>query len=118
MKRLSAFGFVPVSQSSQEKRARHSDSDTGPTDPPQPSEAFQPEQPQSPQPRMSPQPQQSPEPLQVPSRFVRNDVGTYGSDRPRRLSDEDRFWLLHNAFRPDNSYKYLTKVEYNKQRSF
>ena len=120
MKRLSDFGFVPKPQTSQEKRARQSisDSGSGSTDSPQPSEAFQPEQPQSPQPQRSPEPQQSPEPLQVPSKFVRSDVGTYSSDRLRRLSDVDRFWLLHNAFRPDISYKYPTKVEYNKQCSF
>ena len=117
MKRLSDFGFVPKPQTSQEKRARQSASDTGSgsTESPQPSEVFQPEQPQSPQPQMSSEPQQS---LQVPSKFVRIDVGTYSSDRLRRLSDEDRFWLLRNAFRPDISYKYPTKVEYNKQRSF
>ena len=117
MKRLSDYGFVPKPQTSQEKRARLG-TGSGSTDSPQPSEVFQPEQPQSPQPQRSPEPQQSPEPLQVPSKFVRIDVGTYSSDRLRRLSDEDRFWLLHNAFRPDISYKYPTKVEYNKQRSF
>ena len=47
MKRLSDFGFVPKPQTSQEKRARQSISDSG-SDSPQPSEAFQPEQPQSP----------------------------------------------------------------------
>ena len=85
MKRLLSFGFIPVSQSSQgsvEKRAKHSDSGT---DPPQPSED-------------QPEPLQSPEPLQVPSKFVRNDVGTYSSDRLRRLSDEDRLWLFAMLF--------------------
>ena len=116
MKRLSSFGFIPLSQSSQgsvEKRAKHSDSGT---DPPQQSEDL----PQSPQ-SMPPEPQQllqSPEPLQIPSKFVRNDVGTYSSDRLRRLSDEDRLWLLHNAFRPCNCFKYPTKEEYGKKRAF
>ena len=119
MKRLLSFGFIPVSQSSQgsvEKRAKYSDSGT---DPPQPSE-DQPELPQSPQ-SMPPEPQQllqSPEPLQVPSKFVRNDVGTYSSDRLRRLSDEDRLWLLCNAFLPYSSFKYPTKEEYGKKRAF
>ena len=76
MKRLSDFGFVPKPQTSQEKRARQSISDTfsGSTNSSQPSEVFQPEQPQSPQVQMSPEPQQS---LQVPSKFVRIDVGRY-----------------------------------------
>ena len=116
MKRLSDFGFVPKLLSSQEKRPRHS-VDTRSADSPQPSEAFQLEQPQLPQLRRSSEPQQSPESLQVTSKFVRNDIGTYSSDRLRRLSDDDRFWLLQNAFRPDNLYKYPTKVEY-KQHSF
>ena len=90
MKRLSDFGFVPKPQSSQEKRPRHS-VDTRSADSPQLSEAFQLEQPQSQQLKRSSESQQSAEPLQVPSKFVRNDIGTYSSDRLRRLSDEDRF---------------------------
>ena len=30
-----------------------------------------------------------------------SDIGTYNNDRLRSLSDEDRLWLLQNAFRPD-----------------
>ena len=72
-----------MSQSSQEKRAKHNDSGTGPGEPPQlqPAEAEQPQSPQSP---ISSEPQQLLQPPEPPSKFVRNDVGTYSSDRLRR----------------------------------
>ena len=124
MKRLSSFGFVPLAQAqtSQEpadKRARPSHSDIDPS-----GAAVHSVQPQLPQPPLpeSPQqllqPPQPSEPLQVPSSFVRNDVGTYDSDTLRCLSDDDRLWLLQNAFRPDAHYRYPQKEEYGKKRSF
>ena len=37
--------------------------------------------------------------------FVRNDIGTYSRLDVQRMSDDDRLWLLHNAFRPEVTYK-------------
>ena len=121
MKRLSSFGFVPVSQSGQssvEKRARHSES---PGDLPQPSrpelapshvhdDRDLPQPPRSlpdlPRPSVDlPQSSEvtieSPEPpaSQVSPVFVSND-------RLLRLPDEERLWLLSNAFRLGSSYRY------------
>ena len=147
MKRLSSFGFVPVSQSGQssvEKRPRQSES---PGDLPQPSrpelasshvrdDRDLPQPPRSlpelPRPAVDlPQLSEASEPeivtiplssepsaSEVPSVFVRNDVGTYSNDRLCKLSDEERLWLLSNAFRPGSSYKYPAKEEYGKKRTF
>ena len=52
--------------------------------------------------------------------LVRNDIGTYTSADFQRLchSDDEKFWLLHNVFRPYTEYKFPTKDEYGKKRSF
>lgn len=50
--------------------------------------------------------------------FVRNALGTYNSDMLKKLPDKDRLWLLNNALQPDASYKYPTKEEYGKKRTF
>ena len=55
---------------------------------------------------------------QVSPVLVRNDLGTYSNDRLLRLPDEERLWLLSNAFRPGSSYKYPAKDEYGKKRTF
>ena len=121
MKRLSSFGFTPLSQaqSSQEpveKRARPSQSVSDPSessgDQPHPLPSL-PERPQ--QLLHQPHPSETP---QVQLEFVRSDVGTYSNDRLRGLLDEDRLWLLQNACRPDANYKYPQKEEYGKKRSF
>ena len=39
--------------------------------------------------------------------FVRND-----NDRLKQLSNDDKLWLLKNAFRPDASFKFVSKLEY------
>lgn len=74
---------------------------------------------------LPPEPQQSPlaflgpsqptEPSQV---LVRNDPGTYTTQELRSLTDDDRLWLLKNAFRPDSSYKYPHREEYGKSVPF
>lgn len=123
MKRLSSFGFVPTSQSSQQssatdKRPRLSLAD---------SESSQLELPSEPL-SLPPEPQQSPQALAYPGThsaaeppqvFVRNDLGTYTSQNLISLADVDRLWLLQNAFRPsDDSYKYPHRQEYGKKRIF
>ena len=119
MKRLSSFGFVPLSQGPADKRARPVNSDlpespgTIHSDQPQPGPSAL-----SARPQQLPQQPQSSETPQVPSGFVRIDVGTYSKHRLRGLLDEDRFWLLQNAFRPDANYRYPLKEEYGKKRSF
>ena len=50
--------------------------------------------------------------------FVRNDIGTYSRLDVQRMSDDDRLWLLHNAFRPEVTYKYPQREEYGNKRSF
>ena len=46
------------------------------------------------------------------------DLGLYTSCDAHKLSDQQRIWLLKNSFRPTTSYKFPTKEEYNKSRSF
>ena len=118
MKRLSSFGFVPLAraQSSQEpleKRARPDSDPSGAA-----VHGVQPQLPQSPLPESPQQLLKPPQPSEPPSSFVRNDVGTYDNDTLRGLSDEDRLWLLQNAFRPDAKYRYPQREEYGKKRSF
>ena len=139
MKCLSSFGFVPQSsQGSIKKRAKPSETfwrdqqqppEPSPSElqqllqPPHPSEPqqlLQQPQPSEPQQLLQPPQQflQLPQPSEPLQKFVRNDLGIYSSDRLRRLSDEDRLWLLHNAFRPDAYHKHPQKEEYGKKRSF
>ena len=46
------------------------------------------------------------------------DLGLYTSCDIHKLSDQQRIWLLKNSFHPTESYKFPTKEEYNKSRSF
>ena len=101
MKRLSSFGFVPSSahspsssEDSANKRQKVSQPETSSTTPARPHEL----------------PQRPP--------VVRNDLGTYTSESLRLLSDEERLWLFHNAFRPDSAHDFPAKEEYGKKRSF
>ena len=50
--------------------------------------------------------------------FVRNDLGMYDNDWLKQLSNDDKLWLLKNAFRPDASFKFVSKLEYGKNGSF
>lgn len=124
IKRLLSFGFVPVSQSSQQsstsnKRPRLS---LEGSDSAESSQADLPSdhEPQSlpPEPQQSPLAPACPEASQV-AVFVRNDPGTYTSQNLVSLTDEDRLWLLRNAFRPDDgSYTYPHREKYSKKRTF
>ena len=49
--------------------------------------------------------------------FVRNDIGTYSRLDVQRMSDDDRLWLLHNAFRPEGTYKYQQREGKNMERN-
>ena len=123
MKRLSSFGFVPVSShSSAEKRAKNNHS-SSPSEEPSPSGIEREPSAYSP-PRVEVQPQEPLQP-QVPQTqskispsLSRNDLGTYSTDELKSLSDEERLWLIRNTCRPDPSYKYPHKLEYGKKRSF
>ena len=46
------------------------------------------------------------------------DLGRYMPTQVRRLSDEKKLWLLKHALRPAADFKYPSKVEYSKSRSF
>ena len=49
---------------------------------------------------------------------VRNDIGTYSRRDVSKMSDNDRLWLLDNAFRPEVTYCHPHKEEYGKKHSF
>ena len=52
------------------------------------------------------------------STFVRHDVGTYTRQDVLGMSDNDKLWLLLNAFTPGPSYKFPHREEYGKKQSF
>ena len=54
----------------------------------------------------------------LPSSLVENDLGKYDADAVRLLSDEQRYWLLNNTFKPGIDYTFPSKVEYTKSRAF
>ena len=112
MKRLSSYGFTPVSVSEasscseqstagQQKRPRTTESV---------SEGRPPVNPDS-------------EPAQTSGShsgtiLVRGDIGTYSTDDILKLTDDEKYWLLKNAFRPQGRYKFPSQEEYGKNRSF
>ena len=106
MKRLSSFGFIPRSEAS-------STSDRPFVSQPRRS-------------RVDIQPEESGEqsrrsesvPPESMSSKVRGDIGTYSDDDIRKLTDQERYWLLQNAFRPHSSYPFPSQDEYGKKRSF
>ena len=46
------------------------------------------------------------------------DLGRYSTDYLCSLTDERKYWLLTNAFRPTFAFKFPSKKEYGKTRSF
>ena len=46
------------------------------------------------------------------------DLGRYSTDYLCSLTDERKYWLLTNAFRPTSEFKFPSKKEYGKTRSF
>ena len=124
MKRLSSFGFTPVStpsssQSSQSegpsagKRMRSSEVPECAVLPEQQAESLQLTQQEAP---LVHCPDEGLRRSQ--SHCVRNDIGTYSTRDVSKMSDNDRLWLLDNAFRPEVTYRYPHKEEYGKKRSF
>ena len=77
-----------------EKRARPSQSVGDPSE-----VTFQGHQPQ-----LLPTPPARPQPELPATTTAGSDIGTYNNNRLRSLSDEDRLWILQNAFRPKEEY--------------
>ena len=129
MKRLSFFGFVPQTTSDQSrKRERYSSSSVSNKEVPGDEMTVQ----------RATSPEPGPSHPIVPAttsdshtdeqycrsrvlsqlNFVRHDVGTYTRQDVLRMSDNDKLWLLQNAFRPGASYKFQQREEYREKQSF
>ena len=113
MKRLSSFGFVPLSSDSkegQDKRPKisqlESKSSTPKSSNSQATEASGVQQ------------QPSDQGIQPPVVRISNDIGSYSPEQLKTLCDKDKLWVLRNPYRPDCKYKFPHKVEYGKNRSF
>ena len=111
MKRLSSYGFIPVSEASscgeqssavQQKRPRTTESVS--------------------EGRPSVNPDSELAATQTCSNsgtiLVRGDIGTYSTDDILKLRDDEKYWLLKNAFKPQGRYKFPSQEEYGKNPSF
>ena len=50
--------------------------------------------------------------------LVRNDVGSYDQAKLQGLSNDEKLWLLTNAYRPNSTHVFPQKEEYGKKPSF
>ena len=54
----------------------------------------------------------------VSSLTATTDIGEYKAEDIKNLTNENKRWLLMHSFRPASKYKFPSKIEYGKARSF
>ena len=54
----------------------------------------------------------------VSSLTTTSDIGEYKAEDIKNLTNENKWWLLMHSFRPASNYKFQSKFEYGKARSF
>ena len=56
--------------------------------------------------------------LDLHSQPPSTDLGKYSETEIVRFTNEQKYWLLNHAFRPGLNFKFPSKIEYSKSRSF